>query len=70
MPPFVSSNCPYCSKPNTYDLLELKMLKPGARVFRSLTPAIEPQEHEYVVTCQHCRERFKISVLEEEGKNG
>jgi len=69
MPPFVSSTCPHCHQSNTYDLLDLKTSQPGARVFRALNPAGASQTHEYVVTCQHCHERFKISVPEE-GSHG
>jgi hypothetical protein len=69
MPPFVPATCPFCKKANTYDWLDLKATEPGAKLFRALTIAPVENEHIFVVACQHCHERFKISVPEPGGED-
>lgn len=67
MPPFVTAQCPHCGEKNTYDLTDLTVTQPGARVFRSVS--LPPQEgrREYVITCNHCHRPFKVAVPERGG---
>jgi hypothetical protein len=68
MPPFVSTECPKCKKPNRFDLAELRnkdgVLYKG-KVYRSLE-----SDEELTVFCEECGRRFKITVPRTEAKRG
>ncbi|GAB4414785.1 MAG: hypothetical protein Kow00123_28000 [Anaerolineales bacterium] len=60
MPPNHFAKCPHCKNENVYDEAELLATKPGARGAPAKQPS--PEVHEFVVTCQHCHQRFKIRI--------
>ncbi len=67
MPPFVNTNCTNCSKPNRFDLAELR--KEGGTAFKDAsTSQVSNSAEEFTVTCQHCGRKFKIIV--KGGDNG
>ncbi|MGQ9468084.1 MAG: hypothetical protein ACUVSH_11130, partial [Anaerolineae bacterium] len=68
MPPFITAQCPHCGEKNVYDLTELTVTHPGARVFRAVHPPPElDRRREFAVTCTHCHRPFKITVTEKGG---
>ena len=61
MPPFVNTQCSNCSKPNRFDLAELR--KEGGSVFKdALSSREDKSAEEFAVTCQHCGRKFKITM--------
>lgn len=59
----VFADCPRCGKRSAYSRAELDQARPAARwVFRKTPPPHPPEPQEYVVTCQHCGQSFKIVV--------
>ena len=67
MPPFVNTQCANCSKPNRFDLAELR--KEDGNVFKDAFSSREDKSaEEFTVTCQHCGRKFKITV--KGGNNG
>lgn len=67
MPPFVNTQCANCSKPNRFDLAELR--KEDGNVFKDVFSSREDKPaEEFTVTCQHCGRKFKITV--KGGNNG
>ena len=68
MPPFVNTKCTNCSKPNRFDLAELR--KEGGIAFKdALTSQSGNSTEEFTVTCLHCGRKYKIIVKgEENGK--
>lgn len=61
MPPFVNTNCTHCTKPNRFDLAELRK-EDGSLVKGVVFRGEEKKGEEFVVTCQHCGRKFKIMV--------
>ena len=61
MPPFISTNCTQCNKPNRFDLTELRIINGYA--YRG-----EGEEETFMITCKDCGREFKFTL--EEGKNG
>lgn len=77
MPPFVSAECtnPKCNHKNRYDLAELK--KEGGlnydgngTVYRTIETDDEFADEEFVVVCEKCGQRFKITVPHTDAKRG
>jgi 5-methylcytosine-specific restriction endonuclease McrA len=64
MPRFVFSKCPNCRKENQHNWVDLTASKPGAKVFRSVNPPSEQELHNFVVTCNHCHTRYKVTPPE------
>ncbi len=61
MPPFVNTHCTNCSKPNRFDLAELR--KEDGSVFKDALSSREDKSiEEFTVTCQHCGRKFKLTV--------
>ena len=58
MPPFITRECPYCERENTYDLAALK--KDPITVYRKIE--IVQQSREYIVSCDYCKKEFVITV--------
>jgi hypothetical protein len=58
MPPFLSTNCIHCKKPNRFDLAELRK-KDGSLTKGMIYRSIQTEE-EFEVTCQHCGRKFKF----------
>ena len=68
MPPFVNTKCTNCSKPNRFDLAELRKvdgLNIKGVVFREEE---KTSNEEFEVTCQHCGRKFKFTL--KGGNNG
>ena len=62
MPPFLNTRCTNCSKPNRFDLAELRK-EDGSVVFKGKSRSInELEEEEFAVTCQHCGRKFKFTL--------
>ena len=61
MPPFVNTHCTNCSKPNRFDLAELRKVD-GSLVKGVISRGEEESGEEFEVTCQHCGRKFKITV--------
>lgn len=59
MPPFVSTECPFCKRKNRIDLAGIK--NKLAVVYRG-----DEDKQEYSVTCEHCGHKFKIAVKEDD----
>ncbi len=67
MPPFVNTQCANCSKPNRFDLAELR--KEGGTAFKDVfTNQRSNSAEEFEVTCQHCGRKFKFTL--KGGNNG
>jgi len=65
MPQFVNTQCANCSKPNRFDLAELR--KEDRSISKNiLSSQGDKSIEEFIVTCQHCGKKFKIMV---KGKN-
>lgn len=61
MPPFVNAQCTNCSKPNRFDLAELR--KEGGSLVKGVVFREEKKGNEELeVTCQHCGRKFKFTV--------
>jgi len=61
MPPFVNTHCTNCSKPNRFDLAELR--KEGGNIFKdALSSREDKSAEEFIVTCDHCGRKFKFTV--------
>ena len=62
MPPFVSTDCPYCKQHNRFDMAELRnknvMLFKKALVPRHSNNSGE----EFSVVCQRCGRKFKFAL--------
>ncbi|MBC7226888.1 MAG: hypothetical protein H5T61_06605 [Thermoflexales bacterium] len=58
----IFADCPHCGKRNTYTRAELEEARPGAKVWRALRSPRPPEPREYVVTCRHCHQPFKVIV--------
>lgn len=66
MPPFVSTKCPNCQKPNRFDLVELK--NSNSSVLKKISVfTTAGEDEEFTVTCKNCGHKFKFTV--EGGKN-
>ena len=70
MPPFVSAECTNskCQHMNRYDLAELKK-DTGSVNKGTVYRAIESTE-DWIVTCEKCGQRFKITVPHTDAKRG
>lgn len=65
MPPFINTKCTNCSKPNRFDLAELR--KKGGTIFKDVFSNRQGgSNEEFTVTCQHCGRKFKIVVKGED----
>ena len=62
MPPNHFAKCTNCQNENVYDEAELLASKPGAKVYRLATPLPPDENHNFVVTCKHCKQNFKIRI--------
>ncbi|MEI7848745.1 MAG: hypothetical protein WCK35_23290 [Chloroflexota bacterium] len=60
MPPFVNTICPFCSKPNRYDLLELRKLN-GSLMKAGVSQSESQNVEEFKVTCRICGGNFKFT---------
>ena len=67
MPPFVNTQCTNCSKPNRFDLAELRK-EDGSLVKGIAFPREDKNSEEFEVTCQHCGRKFKFTL--KGGNNG
>ena len=61
MPPFVNMQCTHCSKPNRFDLAELRK-EGGSLVKGFVFRGEEKGDEEFEVTCQNCGRKFKFTV--------
>ncbi len=66
MPPFVSTSCPHCNKPNRFDMAELR--KKGTSLIKGVTHRQDEKDEAFEETCQHCGRKFKFTV--KGGNNG
>jgi DNA-directed RNA polymerase subunit RPC12/RpoP len=67
MPPFINTGCTNCSKPNRFDLAELRK-EGGSLVKGFVFRGEEKDNEEFEVTCQYCGRKFKFTV--KGGNNG
>ncbi len=67
MPPFVNTNCTHCTKPNRFDLAELRK-KDGSFARDVMHLGEDRLEEEFTVTCENCGKKFKFIV--KGGDNG
>lgn len=63
---FVFSKCPNCKKENQSNWVDLKAVKPGAKVFRSVNPKTQ-EWSSFVVTCRHCHTTYKVTPPQDQG---
>lgn len=61
MPPFINTECTNCTKPNRFDLAELRK-EDGSLVKGIVYRGEQKNEEEFVVTCQLCGRKFKFTV--------
>ncbi len=59
MPPFANPDCPYCGKKNRFDMAELQ--EKDGTLMRHINLQSIMQPKEYIVTCQHCGKKFKVT---------
>ena len=67
MPPFVNTHCTNCSKPNRFDLAELRK-EDGSLVKGVVFRGDEKTDEKFLVTCQVCGRKFTFTV--KGGNNG
>lgn len=61
MPPFINTQCTNCSKPNRFDLAELR--KQDGNIFKdALSSSRDKSAEEFTVTCQYCGRKFKLTI--------
>jgi hypothetical protein len=61
MPPFINTNCAFCTKPNRFDLAELRK-ENGSLVKGTVYHREDENTEEFEETCQHCGRKFKFTV--------
>lgn len=60
MPPFINTECAHCTKPNRFDLAELR--KEDGNVIKGVVyRGEEKPAEEFTVTCQLCGRKFKFT---------
>lgn len=60
MPPFVNTQCTNCSKPNRFDLAELR--KEDGSLVKGVDYRVDKSDEKFVVICQHCGRKFTFTV--------
>lgn len=61
MPPFVSTKCPNCQKPNRFDLAELK--NNSSSVLKKISLfSTASEDEEFTETCKNCGHKFKFTL--------
>ncbi|MFZ5909368.1 MAG: hypothetical protein ACOYYU_05075 [Chloroflexota bacterium] len=70
MPPFVAAECTNskCKHKNRYDLAELK--KDAGMAYKGTVYRDIEDREEWIVTCEKCGQRFKITVPRANAKRG
>ncbi len=61
MPPFVNTNCTNCSKPNRFDLAELRKID-GSLIKGGVFQSESKNAEEFEVTCHKCGRKFKFTL--------